>query len=244
MRKQLLYYAYVYKGEYYRIKKAIENNEEWYEINCDEKYITILDANYPACFHQLKYPPWVIFYEGDIQLLEEGMMGVVGSREMSAYGKYCVETLTKHMPPQYGVVSGVAKGVDAYAHTCAIKNNRKTIGVIGCGLNVIYPKENETLYKKLKSEYVLISEYPKDTLPYAYHFPWRNRLIAALSKKLVVIEAKMRSGTMISVNEALELGKDVYTFPHRISDVFGEGCNFLIAQGCSMLNNNRDIEEL
>lgn len=185
-----------------------------------------------------------MFYEGNLKLLKETMIGVVGSRKMSNYASYCVHLLSVYLRPKYGIISGVAKGVDAYAHFCAIKQHRATIGVIGCGLNIVYPKENKELYKILKEQYLLLSEYPKDVAPLAHHFPWRNRIIASLSEKLVVVEAQMKSGTMITVGEALELGKDVYAFPHAINNEMGVGCNFLISQGCGMLNNSTEIAEL
>ncbi len=244
MREQLLWYAIKYKGDYFQIKKAITTNEKWHKIHCDEQYVTIVDAHYPRVFHSLQYKPWVLFYKGNIDLLQKRYIGVVGSRLMSDYGKRCCEQLNEHLSMEYGIVSGLAKGVDAYAHHLALMSNRNTIAIIGCGIQVVYPKENLHLYAQVQEKGLLLSEYPSDTPPLAKHFPWRNRLIAAIGEQLVVVEAKRRSGTLISVNEALELGKEVHCFVHDYFHSQGEGCNLLIQQGCHMLASAIDIKEI
>lgn len=241
---QLLYYAVKYRGDYHRISKALITNEKWEKIIYDGKYITLMDEDYPDLLLSLKYKPWVLFYEGNLDLLKEKMIGVVGSREMSNYGCYCVDCLMSHLNQMYGIVSGMARGIDGYAHQKAINNKRATIGIIGCGLNIVYPKENASLYDNMKKHHLILSEYPNDTKPLAHHFPWRNRIIAALSESLIVVEAKAKSGTMISVNEALELSKPIYCFPHRFNDEIGIGCNILIEQGSGMINKIEDIEEI
>ena len=244
MREQLLYYALKYEGDYHKIKKAIKCEESWKKVVYAGKYITILDDDYPIYFKCLKYKPWVIFYEGNIDLLKMEMIGVVGSRNASVYGEKCTNILISNLCNHYGIVSGFAKGIDGLAHFYALKNNRKTIAILGCGINIIYPKENTYLYEDIINNGLFISEYPNGCKPYAYHFPWRNRLIAAISKSLVVVEAKIKSGTMITVMEALELGKEVYAFPHNIDEPNGEGCNKMIEQGCGMLNCIADIKEI
>lgn len=244
MREQLLYYAIKYRGDYQRIGKAILENEKWERTSYDGKFITLLDDEYPKKLLNLRYKPWVLFYEGKLELLNKDMIGVIGSREMSSYGQECVKSLLHHLKREYGIVSGVAKGIDGLSHREALIQHRSTIGVIGCGINVIYPKENQFLYEDIKKMGLIISEYPKDTKPLAHHFPWRNRMIAALSNSIIVVEAKIKSGTMITVNEALELGKDIFCFPHLFEDSKGEGCNQLIEQGCGMINTIDDIKEI
>lgn len=244
MREQLLFYAIKYNGDYHFIKRAIQNKEPWTQIKSKNKYITILDEGYPVCFMHLRFPPWVLFYEGNIALLQHTYIGVVGSRNINEYGKFCCEQLNENLNAKYGVVSGLAKGVDAYALYLALSTNRNTIAIIGCGIDVVYPKENVALYKKIECSGLLLSEYPSKCKPLAKHFPWRNRLIAALSDQIVVVQAKQRSGTMITVNEALELGKEIHCFPHSILDEEGVGCNLLIQQGCHMFATKMDITEL
>lgn len=172
------------------------------------------------------------------------MIAVVGSRDMSDYGKACTKEVVDELNVKYGIVSGLAKGIDGCAHSYALLQQRSTIAIIGCGLDVCYPKENEKLYASIKKFGLILSEYPYGTKPFAHHFPWRNRIIACLSKCVIVIEAKQRSGTMITVNEALNLGKDIYCFPYRYFDSYGTGCNWLISQGCNIIYCKKDIREI
>lgn len=244
MRKRILYYAVKYGGDFNKISTALLNNEDYEDIEYQGSYITILDKEYPSAFQQLRFKPWILFYEGNLDLLQKQMLAVVGSRIMSHYGEACCEELITNVKKDYGIVSGMAKGIDAYAHHLAFTTNRGTIAVIGCGIDIVYPLENKELYQKIKKDGLIISEYPNGSKPYACHFPWRNRLIAALGFALVVIEAKRRSGTLISVNEALELGREVYCFPHSYFAENGQGCNLLIMQGCNIITSREDIIEI
>ncbi len=244
MREQILSYAVKYKGDCTKIAKAILNNEAYERIEYNGHYVTILDPEYPTCLLQLNYRPWILFYEGNIKLLNDKCVGVVGSRIYSEQAKNNTILLIRHLAKAYTIVSGLAKGVDALAHQQAITMNRHTIGVLGCGLDVVYPKENENLYIEMRKYHLIVSEYPNGTKPLAHHFPWRNRIVSALSSSLIVVEAKVRSGTLISVNEALELGKDVYCFPYSFLDENGLGCNLLIQSGCQVLCTIQDLEEI
>ncbi|NBK97537.1 MAG: DNA-protecting protein DprA [Erysipelotrichia bacterium] len=244
MRERILYYALKYDGDFRKISNALLHDEPFKKCQYEGHFITLVDQCYPRCLLQLRFKPWILFYEGDLSLLEKEMIAVVGSRNASEYGKACTYELIHYMKERYGVVSGLAKGIDGYAHQLALLEKRSTIAVVGCGIDVAYPKENEALYKQIAKEGLIISEYPNGSKPYAHHFPWRNRIIAALGKALVVIEAKKRSGTLISVNEALELGKDIYCFPHHYFDENGQGCNSLILQGCAILSGREDIQEI
>ena len=131
------------------------------------------------------------------------------------------------------VVSGLAKGADAQAHRCALQTG--TIGVLGCGLDVIYPKENEKLIKEMKLNHLVLSEYPEGVKPMKHHFPWRNRIIAALSDHIVAVQAQMKSGTATTVMQAIELSKMVYCVPYPLDFEDGQGCNQLISQGAQIL---------
>ncbi len=234
MRKQILYYVLKYKGEYKQIKRAIEKNEEWENIEWDENYITILDDEYPKEFCELENPPYLFFYKGNLKLLQKEKVSIVGSRECSCYAPKACYDLINSFNRDIVIVSGMAKGIDAIAHFNAIKLGYSCIGIIGNGLDIIYPKENKHLYDIISKNHLLISEYPKDITPFAHHFPARNRLIAALGKKCYVIEAKIKSGTMITANYALSLNKEIIVFPYRYDDEFGRGCNELIEQGASI----------
>lgn len=236
MRKQILYYGLKYGGEYRKIKRAIEKNEEWEETEYDENYITILDEEYPKEFYELDEPPYLFFYKGNLELLTKEKVSVIGSRECSEYAKQSCYDLMDRLKNDTVIVSGLAKGVDALAHIEAMKLGHPCIGVIGCGLDIIYPMENKNLYEEIMNNHLLISEYPNHVAPSAHHFPARNRLIAALGEVCYVVEAKSKSGTMITANYALSLDREIIAFPYRYNEAFGKGCNDLIEQGASIFN--------
>lgn len=239
MREQILFYALRYHGEWQRITKAIAQQEPWDYVNYEGAYITIVEDHYPVQFRKLQYAPWIIFYEGDLSLLQEHAVSIVGARECNLYGLSMCRHVCHLLKKRSAIISGLARGIDACAHQEAL--DAKTIAVIGCGLNVPYPKENAWLYDRLKASHLILSEYPNGCKPFAHHFPWRNRLIAALSEAVVVIQAKKHSGTLLTVNEAIELDIPVYCIPHPFMDGFGDGCNLLISQGANILVDDDDI---
>lgn len=239
MREQLLYYAVTYDGDWKKIQKAWQQQTPWKSISYPGMYTTVLDQEYPSCFHQLEFAPWVLFYEGNLDLCKQRACGIVGSREVSSNGVMNCIHVTNLIKQKYVIVSGLAKGVDGIAHRSAL--DKQTIGVIGCGLDVCYPKENAYLYDAMRKQQLILSEYPCHSKPYSYHFPWRNRLIAALSDSIIVIEAKKRSGTLLTVNEAITLNKEVYCLPHDFHKEEGEGCNLLLSQGANILVDDEDI---
>lgn len=238
MREQLLYYALQYQGDWERIYKALKNKEPWHSCT-PHTFVCIEDAAYPSRLRRLQRPPWVLFYEGNLSLCERPSVGVIGSRKASTQGIRRCREIVMLLKDRYVIVSGLAKGIDGEAHRTSIHN--QTIGVIGCGLDVVYPKQHALLFEQMKQQQLIISEYPPHTPPYACHFPARNRILAALSDALVVVEARKRSGTMITVNEALTLGIEVYCVPQAFGNVDGEGCNLLISQGANILVDEEDI---
>ncbi|OCN05007.1 hypothetical protein A4S06_09560 [Erysipelotrichaceae bacterium MTC7] len=243
MRKRLLYYSVKYDGDVHAIKKAILHNEAYRDIDYPDPYITILDDAYPPEFLLLKQPPYVLYYKGDLKLLEKRKLSIVGSRAMSRQGRYNCESLLRHVSKDYVTVSGLAKGVDGYIHQLSLAT-RSTIAIVGCGLDVHYPACNHFLYKEIEKEHLLISEYPNGSRPFSFHFPLRNRLIAALGEKVVVIEASKRSGTLLTVNEAIELNKEVYVFPFSYSEKQVSGCNVLIQEGANIIIDHESLREL
>ena len=141
------------------------------------------------------------------------------------------------------IISGLAKGIDSQSHIGAIKAKGMTIGVIGSGLDIVYPKENQYLYDKIIEENgAIISEYPLGTKPEKMNFPARNRIISGMSKAILVVEAKKKSGTLITVDFALEQGRDVYVVPGNIDEMNSVGTNDLIKQGAQMVTSYKDIE--
>lgn len=239
MRKQILYYAVRYAGDWTKIAQAIKKQEPWNEIPYKGSYVTIVDEDYPNSLKALQYAPWILFYEGNLCFVNEKTCAIIGSRKASPYGLSMCAHITRLLREDHVIVSGLAKGIDSCAHYHALSH--KTIGVIGCGLDVIYPKENAELYTCMKKDHLIISEYPYQTKPYASHFPWRNRMIAALSRAVIVVEAAKRSGSMLTVNEALSLDVPVYCIPHAFDDSDGDGGNMLIAQGANILVDDEDI---
>lgn len=237
MREYLANLSYKYKGDWNKITKAIGRNEQVENYDIKEKYFTIVDKEYPEEFKNLRFPPWVIYYKGDIELLKRRKVAIVGSRRIGKYAYTITRKLCKKLSRDNCLVSGLALGVDGVVHESAIINGGKTIGVIGSGLGYVYPKENKELYQIMGSEHLIISEYPYFVKIEKYHFPWRNRLIAALGEKLYVTQAQIKSGTMHTVNEALNLAKEVYCVPYGLDDLDGEGCNLLIFQGANIIIN-------
>ena len=236
-RNKILYYALKYQGDWSSIARAIQRKESYQEVHYPLNYLTILDEAYPNSLKELRYPPWILFYKGDITLLKKEKISIIGSRDYCEYGRSSTEEVIQNLPSSYVIVSGLAKGIDAYAHQYAIQYGHSTIGVIGCGIDVIYPKQNAYLYKEMENQHLIISEYPGKVPPRKVHFPWRNRIIASLGKALIVTDAKIHSGTMLTVNEAISLSKDIYCIPYPYRVKNGEGCNLLISQGAFILND-------
>jgi len=238
-RKQLLAYALKYQGDYRAIYQAIKNRETFDDCAYLGSYLTILDGEYPVELLTLKYPPFILFYCGDITLLSKKKIAIVGSRSCSQYGEEITKKITDYLSCDHVIISGMAKGIDAIAHYQAIIKGR-SIGVLGCGIDRIYPFENLNLYQVMRNQQLLISEYPGLVAPHRHHFPFRNRLIAALGSCLIVTEAKIKSGTLLTVNEALELNREVYVVPYNLSDE-ESGCNYLIKQGANIITEVNDL---
>lgn len=215
--------------------------------------ITMNSKEYPDKLKMLKYPPMMLFAKGNINiLLENKMIGVIGSRECSNYGKNVAIRIGKFLSKNnIHVVSGLALGIDTYSHIGCIKenlinkNSGKTIAVIGNGLDNIYPYQNKKIVEEIiKNNGCIISEYIVGTKPLKENFPARNRIISALSNKLIVVEAKnQKSGTMITVNFSLDLGKDVLVIPGNINSSYSLGTNMLIKEGAKIITKLEDILE-
>ncbi|CZQ93171.1 DNA processing protein [Trichococcus flocculiformis] len=235
-----------------KLKSAIQtayrrmSYEELLELyrSKDIQILTILDNGYPEGWLNSYLPPIVVFCAGNIGLLEQPCLSVVGSRSPSAYGK---AVLNEMIPPLVteGVtlVSGLAKGIDQMVHSCAIANGGATIGIIGSGLDVTYPRENAVLQRQMMAEQLVISEYPLGSKPERYHFPMRNRLIANLSSATLVIEATEKSGSLITANLALQENRDVFAVPGNITSHLSVGTNQLIKAGAACVLNATDVLE-
>lgn len=249
MEEVLVYLSIIHKGNWNKIYKDIlekraVNKEDIanHMQQLSTSYITLLSKNYPQCLKSIYKPPFVLFYKGNINLLSDNKtrIAVIGSRINSEYGRIAAEDICKDLVDnKIIIVSGLAKGIDAIAHSATIKNNGYTIAVLGNGLNITYPKENENLYRQIEKTGLIISEYPFDVCPDSSNFPNRNRIIAAISNGVVVIEAKEKSGTMNTVSHALEDGKSIFCIPERRN--LGSGCNKLIKEGAKLIETAKDI---
>lgn len=242
MRKKILYYALTYNGNYDKIKTALENNEDYHDVIYNGNYITIYDENYPKKLLRLINPPFILFYKGDISALNKPSVSIVGSRTNSLYSDEICKKLIDRLDNEFVTISGLAKGVDASVHKYS-HINHKSIGVLGCGIDYVYPYCNKNIYDIMYKEHLVISEYPGLCKPLADNFRFRNRIISGLSNYLFVIEAGLKSGTLISVNYALEVGNDIYCVPHRLSDNVS-GCNYLINEGANILYDINIVSEL
>lgn len=250
-RECLCYFAMLYKGDWDDIYNAIlkheEINEETYKdlfSKLKANYITLLDKEYPQFLKNIYKPPFVLFYYGDLSLIkdESKLIGIVGSRNYSQYGKRATKEIVSDLKNKYIIVSGLAKGIDAIAHESAIENGGKTVAILGCGIDTCYPSENYYLYKEIKKNHLLMSEYPFAQESTPVNFPIRNRIVVGLSKALIVAEAYQMSGTLISVRLALETGKTVMCIPYQIG--LNSMCNELIKEGAFLVENSRDIINL
>ncbi len=194
----------------------------------------INNKDMPLGLQNIPNTPKKLYYQGNINLLKKKMITIVGSRKCSDYGKHITkEIVKKYRGKDVAIVSGFANGIDSVAHLSSIENKVGTIAVIGCGLDVNYPK-NTYLRSIMNNENSLIlTEYDYGTLAKPYHFPMRNRILAALSECVIIVECKIKSGTMITAKYAIDIGKDVWVVPGRINDELSCGPNYLIFQGAN-----------
>ena len=208
------------------------------------KVITILDGGYPQRLKEIYLPPIVLFYRGNLSLINQKAVAVVGSRDHSKYAKECIrEIIPALVKDDIVVISGLARGVDTLAHEETLKPNGSTIAVIGSGLDVVYPLENSKLYDLIAKRGLILSEYPLQSRPLKFHFPYRNRIIAGLSHGVCVIEAKEKSGSLITANLALSENREVFAVPGSIFSIHSKGTNSLIEAGACLVSSGETISK-
>jgi len=212
-----------------------------------EKNIAIIpcdDPLYPALLKNIHDPPVVLYVLGAPELLTCRGMGIVGSRAATHYGKDIAQQMAGSLSRQgFTIISGLALGIDTAAHNGALAAEGKTIAVLGCGLDIVYPPSNHNLYKRIASAGAVVSEYPLGTKPDSFRFPARNRIISGLSLGIVVVEAANRSGSLITASHALEQGREVFAVPGRIDSVKSAGTHTLLQQGAKLVHSINDIVE-
>ena len=210
-------------------------------------YFTIEDDIYPQCLKEISNPPLKLYYKGNLDLLkDERLIAVVGTRNPSSYGKLCCEYMVKKMTSaNITIVSGFAKGIDSIAHKTSLLTGGKTIAVIASGLDIVYPASNLSLYREIEEKGLILSEYEAGVKPFKFNFPQRNRIIAGLSKGIIVIESKDRGGSLITADLALEFNRDVYAVPGDVFSEYSKGCNNLIrdSKAKSLSNINELLDD-
>lgn len=209
----------------------------------DVRVMTMQDADYPARLRNVYAPPMLLYIRGRLGEIDEEMaVSVVGTRACSPYGILCADKISYGLAKQGAiVVSGAARGIDAAAHNAALRAGKPTVAVLGGGVDVIYPRENEALYADIAAMGALVSEYPPGAETKRWHFPARNRIISALSLCTLVVEADERSGALITAHTALEQGREVFAVPGPIDAPKSRGCNRLIAEGAGLCTDSWDI---
>ena len=197
------------------------------------RILTMQDADYPVRLRNIYEPPCLLYVKGQLPLIDEEVaIAMVGTRKATPYGKETAEELAYAMAKQGAlIVSGGAYGIDTSAHRGALRAGAKTVALLGCGMDVIYPAGNEWLYRDVAASGALLTEYPPGTPPLPQHFPVRNRIISGLCLATVVVEAPERSGALITAHTALEQGREVFAVPGPIKAPMSRGCNRLIADG-------------
>ena len=225
-------------------RKNLQNYIYYMEKN-NIKMLNIFDEKYPKKLKNIYDPPLVLYIKGNEKILNKFGIGIIGCRMCTKYGEMVSKQFAKELT-QYSVniISGLARGIDSYAHIGCLEGNGKTIAVVGNGLDIVYPKENKKIAEDIiKSGGAIISEYIVGTKPEKENFPKRNRIISGLSDGILVVEAKEKSGTFITVDFALEQGKNVFTVPGNILSQTSKGTNELIKQGAKMVTKVEDIIE-
>jgi DNA processing protein len=212
---------------------------------CSSEIITFDNNRYPILLKQISDPPLVLFCRGNTTLLNREQIAIVGSRNASVYGKETTKTLASQLAERRLVVtSGLALGIDTYAHQGALIVENSTIAVVATGVDIVYPSRNRALFSEIiKKGGCIVSEFSPKTVAKAGNFPRRNRIISGLSKGVVVIEAEIKSGSLITARCAIEQNREVFALPGSIYNEMSKGCHWLIKQGAKLIENCADIYE-
>ena len=211
-------------------------------IDCH--YIGFSDPQFPDLLNQIPLPPLGLFTRGNIELLNQPQIAIVGSRNASPGGKRSTEAFAEALTSLgFTITSGMAAGVDRHAHFGSLSSGNATIAVMGTGIDRIYPYSNRGLYKKISERGLVVSEFPPGAPPRRAHFPQRNRIISGLSLGTLVVEAGIRSGSLITARLAAEQGREVFAVPGSIHQPTSRGCHYLIRQGAKLVESVSDIIE-
>ncbi len=221
----------------------IESKLKFYE-KCNVKIMTTLDADYPNKLVEIDslQKPWVLYARGELSLLRNKCVAVVGMRNCSAYGREAAEWIGCELASRnVSVVSGLARGIDSFAHVGALRAQGPTVAILGNGLNVSYPPEHHELQRRIETNGLVLTQFPWNTRPTKLTFPMRNRLIAGLSQATVVVEAAAHSGSLHTADCAIEYGRTVFAVPGPITSAKSDGVNVRIREGAAIVTHPNDI---
>ncbi len=208
------------------------------------RIVTLADADYPPQLKEIYAPPPLLFVLGSMDVFRQNAIAVVGTRRCTQYGKNATISLVKELvEKQLVIVSGLAHGIDTIAHRTCLENNGKTVAVLGCGIDVSYPRDNKELLERIASSGAVVSEFPLGASPETYNFPRRNRIISGCSAGVVVIEAPEKSGSLITANYALQQGREVFAVPGPIFSASSTGTFNLLKEGAIPVKSASDIIE-
>lgn len=201
-------------------------------------FYSIYHPDYPRRLKNIPDRPYAIYVEGTLPKEETPSIAVIGARQCSDYGRFMARQCGRELAEAgINVISGLARGIDGISQKAALEAGGRTYAVLGCGTNICYPGENRFVYERAKENGAVISEYPPDTPPAPGLFPRRNRIISGLADLVLIIEARTKSGTLITADMALEQGKEVYVLPGRVTDPLSQGCNQMLKQGAGLFTS-------
>lgn len=200
--------------------------------------ISFFDQMYPQKLREIYRPPLILFAQGNLKLLQENVITIVGSRQATDYSQLVLNKIVPQLvKSNFVIASGLAMGVDVMAHSATLNNGGKTIAVIGNGLNHFYPERNSQIQRQIINEGLVLSEYLPDTPPRPFRFPERNRILAGIADSVIVTEAKEKSGSLITANIALQENRNIYAVPGPINSQLSIGPNKLIAAGATPITD-------
>lgn len=221
-------------------KKGEEEESKLKDIGAD--FITIADEEYPPLLSELIDPPIVLYIKGKLPDISSPRIAVVGSRNADSYGLEAAYRISKGLAQEgCSVISGMARGIDGASHSGCLAGNGKTVAVLGCGIDVVYPPEHASLAKKICNNGAIITEYPLGTTPFKSNFPKRNRIIAGMSLGVLVVQADIRSGSLSTASQALEYGREVMAVPGSIFNQLSIGTHGLLKDGAHPVENALDV---
>ena len=239
----------ILKGK--QLKSFIESRNVWDFGKESERlkrlgirFIPRIDPAFPEKLKNIPDPPFALYVKGELPDENKPSVAIIGARMCSEYGRFMARQLGRGLAASgVQVISGMARGVDGISQKAAVEAGGHSFGIVGSGVDICYPEDNKALYDELCQSGGVISEYPPGTMPKATFFPMRNRIISGLADVVVVVEARLKSGTQITVDTALEQGREVVALPGRVTDRLSDGCNQLICQGAGVVLGTEDILE-